>query len=256
MADTQAHLVNGNGTAVGNQEDAAPSEMEMALPELDGLTEELNRLASINAELVGRLRSTTASPTVSADESDELTGLRVENAELKARIAELEQGQASQGNDEGWAERQREYEALLEEKSEVIRTLHLKLQEQQEAARRLPDEPLPPEEVLYQLKKDLDEQRRQLQEDEESVMAQMRQMELSLSKDRAELARQRQEVQRIQADLNREIEQASRDPELRERLNSLRRSHEPARKEAAAAGVAESAKGVKQSSGIFKRLFG
>jgi chromosome segregation ATPase len=188
-----------------------------------------------------------------------LLRLGIENAELKARVAELEQGLAPRESEEGWTERQREYEALLEEKSEVIRTLHLKiqeLQELQESARRAPDEPLPPEEVLYQLKKELDEQRRQLQEDEESVMAQMRQMELSLSRDRAELARQRQEVQRIQADLNRELEQASRDPELRERLNSLRRPHEPAKREPAVNGPAEPARVAKQSSGIFKRLFG
>ena len=156
------------------------------------------------------------------------------------------------GGRKGW----KEYEALLEEKSEVIRGLHLKLQELQEGTRRAPGEPVPKEEELCQLKDELEDQRRQLQEDEESLMAQMRDMELALSKDRAELARQRQEMQRLQAELNREIEQAGRDSGLRERLASIRRAHEPAKKDAGHA-AADASKGTKQQgSGLFRRLFG
>jgi hypothetical protein len=54
-------------------------------------------------------------------------------------------------------------------------------------------------------------------------MQQMRQMEMAMSKDRAELARQRNEIQRLHSELNREIENASRDPGLRERLVALQR---------------------------------
>ena len=61
--------------------------------------------------------------------------LRGENAELRARLEELEQAlQTPESSEETWAERQKEYEALLEEKSEVIRSLHMKIQELQEVA--------------------------------------------------------------------------------------------------------------------------
>ncbi len=69
----------------------------------------------------------------------------------------------------------------------------------------------------------MQELRRQLEEDEESLMQQMRQMEMAMSKDRAELARQRNEIQRMHNELNHEIEIASRDPGLRERLVALQR---------------------------------
>jgi DNA repair exonuclease SbcCD ATPase subunit len=232
-------------------------ELETALPALDALSEELNKLAAINAELVGQLRGAAhAGPAadLAAVDRGELTSLRNENAGLRERIEELEKTLASQATEDIWAERQREYEALLEEKSEVIRTLHLKIQELQEGTRRAANAPIPREEELVQLKEELEEQRRQLSEDEESLMAQMRQMEMAMSKDRAELARQRQEVQRLQAELNRDVEQASRDNGLQERLNTLRRRPDPAKKEPAVetAGEGES----KQGSGLLRRLFG
>ena len=225
---------NGHGAGINGHDTKQPgaSALDIGLPATDTLSEELNRLAAINAELIGRLRGAAAAvstdKTGSADNAA-LEALRNENAELRVRVEELEQLLvATAANEDSWPERQKEYEALLEEKSEVIRGLHLKLHELQEGARRAPNEPLPKEEQLLQLKQELEEQRQQLQEDEESLMAQMREMELALSKDRAELARQRQEVQRLQAELNREIEQAGRDSGLRERLANIRRAHEPA----------------------------
>jgi chromosome segregation ATPase len=257
MPKANAHTANGNG-AVVNGHDSKPSasELDITLPAMDALSEELNRLAAINAELVGRLRG--AAVAVSTDktagqDSAALDSLRRENAELQRRIEELEQLLvATATSEDNWPDRQKEYEALLEEKSEVIRGLHLKLQEVQEGARRAPDEPVPKEEELRQLKQELEEHKRQLQEDEESLMAQMREMELALSKDRAELARQRQEVQRLQSELNREIEVAGRDSGLRERLASIRRTHEPAKN----GGAADAGKAAKQGSGLFRRLFG
>jgi chromosome segregation ATPase len=257
MATTHAHT--GNGSAVRDHENmqAESSELDIGLPAMDSLSEELDRLAAVNAELLGRLRGAPASP-LSRDalvaDAGPASVVRQENAELRARVAELEQLLATQSSEEEWAERQQEYEALLDEKSEVIRSLHLKLQEVQEGTRRAPDEPIPKEEELIQLKHDLEEQQRQLREDEESLLGQMRQMEMALSKDRAELARQRQEVQRLQADLNREVEQSSRDPDLRERLNSLRRGQEAPRKEPAV--VAAPAEAAKKNSGLFRKLFG
>jgi hypothetical protein len=262
MALSPAHTLGGSSAAVQSPPGklARHSELDVTLPAMDALSEELTRLAAINAELIGQLRGAAANgemrkPAESTDNT-ELDVLRLENEELRARIAEMEQLLAANA-EEAWADQQREYEALLEEKSEVIRSLHLKVQELQETTRRAPDEPLPKEEEIRQLKADLDEQRRQLREDEESLMTQMRQMELALSKDRAELARQRQELQRLQTELNREIEQSGRDSGLRERLMNLRRTQEPAKKETApTAPNGEASSDSKKNSGLFRRLFG
>jgi hypothetical protein len=256
MPNMRAPAVNGSAGHGRETKNPRPSEVEIALPAMDALGEELSRLAAVNAELVGRLRGAAAVAQQDAElvEPGEENALRQENAELRAKVAALEQMLVATADEDMGEERQREYEALLEEKSEVIRGLYLKLQEQQESARRSPDEPIPKEEELLRLKDELEEQRRQLQADEESLMGQMRHMELALSKDRAELARQRQDVQRMQSELNREVEQAGRDSGLRERLNSLRRGQDAPTKDVPAASPPEEA--AKQNSGLFRRLFG
>src|SRR5438132_12314970 len=92
-----------------------------------GETRDMQRMAQENAQLLGNLRS-RVEPADAAD----LNALRRENAELRSKLEELEQLiQGPDGIEAAWAERQREYEALLEEKSEVIRELHLKVQELQ-----------------------------------------------------------------------------------------------------------------------------
>jgi hypothetical protein len=228
---------------------------------LTDFEEELRRLEAVNQELLHEFQHADASAAVDAAvelapaDHELLERLRLENAELKARVEELE-AQAAGGAEEQWLQRQQEYETLLEEKSEVIRSLHQKLQESQESALSGDTPPAGPaasstrigqaEEIL-RLKRELEEQRRQLEQDEEEMMAQMRQMELAMAKERAEMARQRQEVQRQQAELTREIEQSGRDPELRERLNGLRRHQEPK-------GAAP--KTEQNSSGFLSRIFG
>jgi hypothetical protein len=89
------------------------------------LQEEMRRLAAINQELLGK---TSPEPqALAAEEPDELARLRAENGQLRARVEELEQAlQAASPGEVTWLERQKEYETLLEEKSEVIRGLHLK----------------------------------------------------------------------------------------------------------------------------------
>jgi hypothetical protein len=169
-----------------------------------------------------RVRLQTHAQDVS--ENDQVDGraadvqqLRKENSELKARVEEMEHA---------WLDSQREYENLLEEKSEVIRSLHQKIQELQSSG------PLPTEtgqqDELLGIQKELEADRERLQQDEESLMVQMRAMELSMAKERAELARQRTELGRLQAEFNREVELASRDADLRERLNGLQRNSQSA----------------------------
>ena len=232
---------------------------------LADFSDELKRLSEVNQELLGTLRSDE--PREAGD--DEAALLRLENAELRARVEELEHLlQRGGGTEDVWAERQREYEALLEEKSEVIRALHLRIQDMQEAVSHPAPGDAPPAEDLYRLKEELEEERRRLQEDEEAMTTQMREMEMAMARDRAELARQRSEVQRMHADLTREIELASRDPGLRDRLNNLRRQTEapkkpsgpvptvqPAQAQAAPPAPTESGR-PQQSSGFFRRIFG
>ncbi len=55
------------------------------------LEEEMDRLATINRELLGVAGPTSGERYGCLDETDELTVLRSENAELRARLEELEQ---------------------------------------------------------------------------------------------------------------------------------------------------------------------
>jgi chromosome segregation ATPase len=191
----------------------------------DALKQEIARLAAGNREL----RASVGLPRGGAEAADptELERLRGENAELRARVEELEHALLDRPqSEEDWGERQREYEALLEEKSEVIRGLHQKLQELREAASAAPrggPADAGQSQQLANLKRQLEEERAQLEEDAQALETQMRQMEMSMSRERAELARQRTELQRLHNDLRHEMEQAARDAALRERLQPLQR---------------------------------
>jgi chromosome segregation ATPase len=237
------------------------SQAEVAdLGNLDDFDAELQRLSAASRELLESLRGPAPAPSVAAEpESDELTLLRLENKELHARVEELEHLLQHAGSGQDWGERQREYEALLEEKSEVIRILHQKIRDLQEKPPEVEGD-VPSEDDLRQMKKELDDQRRQLEEDEEAMVSQLRAMEMSLSRDRAEMARQRQEVQRLQQELTREIELAGRDPALRDRLNNLRRPSDrgktPLPAAAPAAPPASPAEPAKKNSGLLRRIFG
>lgn len=223
-------------------------------------------------------------PPVLPENNDSVIQFRADNFKLRARVKELEQQLQNTGpSEEAWAERQREYEALLDEKSEVIRDLHLKLQELQEsfAAHQegvnvqvggsLQGGGGPAAEELLELQRQLEEERRQLQGDEEALMTQAREMELSMSRERAELGRQRNELQRLQTELASHLEQAARDSGLRERLAPLQRRQQelstpasgrpaPPQPQAPAASQQPSSANTpppkKQSSGIFRHLFG
>jgi hypothetical protein len=238
--------------------------------DLSEFESEMKRLSAANQELLEQVQAVDdasrepASEAPSVVDSEELEYLRLENAELRVRIEELEALTAGQ-TEKLWRERQREYEMLLEEKSEVIRSLHQKLQEASESV-NLADGPAPTpglsnnsrtgqaQEIL-RLKRELEDQRKQLEQDEKDMMSQMRQMEMQFAKERAEMARQRQEVTRLQAELTREIENASRDPELKERLKGLRRSESMAT--IPTPGAEKPAKPAEQkSSGFFRRIFG
>jgi myosin heavy subunit len=252
-------LAGHNGTA---RQSSSDTELDLLNID-DRLQEEMQRLAAINAELLGTPRPAAEEGppgSRSVDDVKELADLRRENAELRARVEELEQVlQAPVPGEVAWEERQKEYEALLEEKSEVIRELHLKVQELQEGGSTA--SPTDRGDIA-RMKKDMEEQRRQLEDDEEALMQQMRQMEMAMSKDRAELARQRNEIQHLHNQLNREIEHTSRDPGLRERLVALQRlqgevsGRKQATAPAAASAPLAAPASAKKTSGLLRRIFG
>jgi chromosome segregation ATPase len=172
-------------------------------------------------------------------DADAETGevLRTENAELRALCGELEQAlqEATQQNGGGdWEERIKEYDALLEEKNEVIRSLHQDLQRAQCAlaeaeiaanampAKRVQSGPLPKEEELLTLSEELERERRQLQEDEQTLMDQMREMEVTMAKERAEMARQRNDLQRLQNEIRHELERLEKNGAIHSKIENLR----------------------------------
>lgn len=231
--------------------------------EFDDFDAEMKRLSAANDELLRDVLSDDTPVAPAHDDREELTLIRLENAELKARVQELEALAAGQG-EELWQERQREYEMLLEEKSEVIRNLHQQMQEMHESVSLGETAPasqagsgikVGQAEEILRLKREMEEQRKQLEQDEADMMAQMRQMEVAMAKDRAEMARQRQEVQRQKAELAREIENAARDPELQERLKNLRRPESRASFTQPSADPPP-AKPDQKSSGFLRRIFG
>jgi DNA repair exonuclease SbcCD ATPase subunit len=209
-------------------------------------------------------------------ETEEVEMLRGENAALRAKADELEQlvALSAQEAEERWAERQREYESLVEEKSDVIRGLHQKIAELREraasssshtstaaaAAAAVVDdsgEATPDRQELLRLKRELEEARDQMLSDEESMMAQMRQMEMALARDRAELARQRSELQRLHGDLKHDMESAARAPGLRERLTALQRpTTKPPVRSSASQDTPPPVQAPATKSGLFRRIFG
>ncbi|MBX9679177.1 MAG: hypothetical protein K2X38_10475 [Gemmataceae bacterium] len=215
----------GSGSAPAPTGTATLSEPELSL-DVDSLREELERLSAANQELLKEYGSQPEIQLPSVHD-DEVSILRQENARLRRRTEELESQLAQLAQqrrqpvnaDEAWEERQREYEALLDEKSEAIRTLHLQLQEVRQAESIDPDE-------LHRMRDQLEADRLRLQEDEQSLMEQARNLEMSMARDRADLARQRSELQRLQQEWAREMEIAMRDDGLRERLAHMQRRHD------------------------------
>lgn len=163
--------------------------------------------------------------------------LQTENDELRSIIAELHQEleAASGKNEQDYANRLKEYEGLVDEKSELIRTLHLKMQELEQQIRPA----TPKEEELLAMSEELERERcqiqqerrkleedmRQLKEDEQIMTEEMRKMEIQMAKERADLARQRTELSRINEEIKHELDRIERDKGLSDRLVQLRQRH-------------------------------
>jgi hypothetical protein len=175
------------------------------------------------------------------DSHGETAGLRKKNAELRARIEQMEQA---------FLDNQCAQEKLLEEKSNVIRELHPRIRELQEMGAR--QEKRVQEVDLVEMQRQLDEDRGRLTEDAEAVRAQMREMEVSISQDRAQLGRQRLESQRLLDDMRVQKELAVRDAGLRARLTALRSTH----RQSPDGPVAPPPAPAKSDSSVLRGLFG
>ncbi len=223
------------------------------------------------------LLSPAAGEVLQGDASE--NDLRRENARLREIIAELQQTKGGEtGGGQDWQRQQKEYEGLLEEKSELIRNLHLKIRELEDQPP--PKPPTPDEEELLamseqlerdrhqlqQERKQLDDDLRQFKEDEETMTRQMREMEVQMARERAELARQRTDVQRMLDDLRRELERYERDQGLSDRLGMIRQRYQEVSNQRGSAGRPPAPEPTTpnaaplptptRSSGILGRLFG
>jgi DNA repair exonuclease SbcCD ATPase subunit len=240
----------------------------------DALRKQLETLARDHEQLLMALGLKSGPGSNAAPTTDQAT-LEEENRLLRERVAELEkQFSDNKPGGQDWSEQQKEYEALVEEKSEVIRALHQKIQELQAAGASATAEgtsaELPVPGDLEQLRTQLEAERDQLRQDEESLMQQMTQMEMTMSRERAEMARQRNELQRLHSEIRHELEVASRDASLRDRLATFQRRHQEftGRKGTGSASEATAPPTTletppagetptpKKTNGILRRLFG
>jgi predicted nucleic acid-binding Zn-ribbon protein len=186
----------------------------------------------------GRTRYSEPQAKPSAADFAELEHVRAENVQLRALCQELEQAlqEAAQQIRPDLEQQVHDYEAVVEEKNDMIRQLHQQIQELQaalEEAEARTGQPAPapvpvhqgetPSEAeLLALSEELERERRQLQEDEQSLMEQMREMEVSMARERAEMARQRNDLQRLQGEIRHELERLERDGGVQSKIDSLR----------------------------------
>jgi peptidoglycan hydrolase CwlO-like protein len=179
----------------------------------------------------------------------QITHLQAENEELRAMIAELRQQLSDSGNPSqgSWEEREREYETVLEEKSEEIRLLYTQIQERERKAEEgaaarssrparsesgdtgdtdlntLAEELAADKARLEDEREQLRAEREQLRQDEEDMERRMQEMELQTAKSRADLVKQRNELHRMYNEVRAELEQAKQNGAVSDRVESLER---------------------------------
>ena len=168
-----------------------------------------------NARMLSASRGTDPAK---AAHQEKIELLRAENEELRALAADLRKqvDEAVGQTQDAFAKREEEFEAQLEEKSEELRTLFIRIQESERgqanaAAEHAASPAGRQDEERAAMWEDIQrehqawrknasapqEERRQLRDDEENMMQRMREMELQVSKSRTEMVRQRNELQQL-----------------------------------------------------------
>jgi len=218
--------------------------------------------------------------TLDGPTGPDASALQEENAQLRQLCGDLEAAlqEATQaaGDLQAYEERFKEYDALLDSKDETIRTIHAELQDARAASEHASASPakragpLPREDELLSLSEELERERRQLQDDEASLMEQMRQMEVGMARERAEMARQRNDLQRLNGEIRHELERLERNGAIQSKMEELkaklqdatsRRGAAPAQASAAAALPAPAREAAPQpqakpAGSFMSRLFG
>lgn len=173
----------------------------------------------------------------------ELQRLKAENKELRTLLEEMKHllQEASDGEQQ-LVSKEKEFEAALAEKDAQIEELSAQLgaiEEQIAKGELAPPPPAPKtrgeleewaDELekenaqLRQVQRKIEEERQQLREDEEGLETQMREMEVSMARERALIARQETELRRLSAEIQHELELMQRgDASLREQMSKFQR---------------------------------
>lgn len=160
---------------------------------------------------------------------------------------------------------QEQYLHAIRERDQLIDALSARVAELEELIANAPP-PAPTDEELArmadeleqercqitQLRKELEEEKDQHLADMEDFERQGREMEVAMSKERAELARQRMELHRLQAEINAELEAVHRgDSALKDKIASLHR-----RGDASSDSTPAVPAKVDKDSGFMRRFFG
>jgi chromosome segregation ATPase len=160
-----------------------------------------------------------------------------------------------------------QYVEALQQRDEAIASLNVRIAELEQQIADIPP-PAPTDEelarmadelerercMINQLRKELDDEKKQHALDEAEMEKQMRDMEVQMSKERAEIARQRTELQRMHSTMQAEAESITRSEttNIRDRLQNSQKHPIPVAK--AADGSAPDK--AKRESGFMNRLFG
>jgi hypothetical protein len=213
-------------------------QLEPPAPGLPPLTRATGlRRNGSSVTLPGEAKRTSGLPALTTSSQLELDKLRAENAELKKMLAEVQQFYSE--HDPNQLEQQKqEVEAALGAKEAEIAQLKVQFEEwnsklqthrlvpSEDEMAKMSDELEKERCQLAQERKQIETGRAELNDDEETLMKQMREMEVGLAKDRADLARQRTELQRLHVEIKHEIEQLDRgDASMKERLAQFQRRH-------------------------------
>ena len=232
---------------------------------IDSIKDELKRLSAANQALLQSFSGRDAGAPTSAramPSNESIERLTADNSQLKARIRRSGGPARTELTPESWTAQQQEFEQLLDEKSEIIRTLNHKIHELSESGAMGQGEY--EQEKLQAWAADLAARDEQIKADEEAMQMQVLARDGDAgcrSANGPSWARQKALIDRQHADLDSEVEVASRDPNLRDRLRNLQRSSDgrprpstqpafdPTASQAAAVPLAE-------SRSVLRRLFG
>lgn len=155
-----------------------------------------------------RIQSQAAAPkpaegeNAAGDAPPDAAALLAENTKLKASVEEGRRRVSQLELEiEKCRKREEDQDKLLEEKSEVVRTL-----EQELAGFKSKQSSGVTEEELLALHAELEKERQHLEEDRATMEQQFRQLEMNMSRERAEIARERNELQRTKTELKHKLE--------------------------------------------------